>query len=154
MKNVRETSIKAYYEILESGLISDIQKKLMRIFLLNGAPMSARQVYEVLIQKRLPSAPLLQTVRARVNELYSDWKLLDEVGQTTCEHSGKTVLLFQPPADPPSLRKMTALEKLDREINSLELRLIERKQKRTILKSESIKRYDAAEQSRQMGLFE
>ena len=89
MKDIRETSIEAYKEVLENGKINKVQKRVLELLIKEG-PSTANELDEILLAQgiKYPKAS------ARLGEL-RDMGTVDEMDKRTCSISGKTVLVWK-----------------------------------------------------------
>ncbi len=154
MKNVRETSIEAYKKLIDSGKLSPIRTRILTIYSEVKRDLTARDVFEIYCGRFFKISPpppsTLQTIRARVNELSTD-RLLMETGKIICSYSGMSVLKFSLLSSPPDLVRLNEEQKLEREIISMEQKLITKKSKLVHIRSSKRERWDKVESSRQTG---
>lgn len=109
---VRDTSILAYNEIKDCGLLSEKRWEVYQC-LFNYGPMTGA---EVSVRLRTPGR-VSETVRNRITELVQ-MGVVQELGEKPCPITGRTVLVFDVTSDLPRTlsRKATKREKLS-EIN-------------------------------------
>ena len=124
--NVRENSIKAYNEIKENGMLSQILWDIYDVFWHHG-PLTSRQANEIYC-RTLKKANNLNQFRSKVTIL-KDRKVLKETEDVKCEVTGMTVAVYDVTSGLPEKpeQEMTRkgrikeikklLDELEREIN-------------------------------------
>ena len=88
---VRKTSSKTYFEIKNNGHLSEKRFRVYDIFYMNG-DLTGSQVSKI-YRKAFPSSKTSETIRNRITELVR-MGVVDELGTTNCEDSGREVILF------------------------------------------------------------
>lgn len=88
---MRATSRAAYDHIVNTGILGK-RRTQVYIVLWHYGPLSSRDTWEH-IHKRYPSIPQ-HSINPRMVELMEDLGVVKEVGETTCRHTGRRVMLF------------------------------------------------------------
>lgn len=88
---MRETSIKAYHEAVESGLIGERQERFLSIVARYGPLTSMEATRQAKIEDG--SVGLIPNTRARFTEL-SQMGVIAEVGKRKCRVTGRTVTVW------------------------------------------------------------
>lgn len=87
----RRTSTQTYYDILNNGYLSAKRWQVYDIFYQHG-DLTGAQVSK-LYRLSFPSSKTSETIRNRITELVR-MGVVEEIGTTTCEDSGREVILF------------------------------------------------------------
>ena len=89
--NTKATSISTYNEIKNNGHLSAKRFQVYDLFYEFGN-MTGSQVSKI-YKSRFPSSKTSETIRNRITELVK-MKVVDELGTTSCEDSGREVTLY------------------------------------------------------------
>lgn len=105
---VRDTSIEAYKQINESGLLSKRRAEVYN-YLYNYGPATAQQIYKSISQGKNPSCYL-----GRLSELRESG-VVAEKGKVKCEWTGHRVILWDVTSSLPikPIKKITREQKLN-----------------------------------------
>lgn len=115
-KYIRKTSIEAYHNIKENGLLSKRRFEVYE-FLFNNGPCTQRQVY-----MGVGNGNNFSSYTSRFSELRR-MNLIDDFGTTICQHTGQTVLFFDVTENLP--KKLDKKETKDQIINKLQNRIVD-----------------------------
>ena len=112
----RSTSIKAYREIRDSGLLSERRWQVYRALYKHG-PATASEIYfKAKMKKQLQAS-----IPSRLAEL-RHMECVDEVGKRPCKHTGKTCIVWDVNGKLPT-PLVRPSNKKDREIKFLRARV-------------------------------
>jgi Fe2+ or Zn2+ uptake regulation protein len=136
----QRTSIETYYEIKNSGLLSEKRWKVYDIFYQNNRPLTGAEVSQI-YKANYPSSQHSETIRNRITEL-KEMGLLAEFEMVDCTFTGRKVYTFITTNNLPEKleKKETMNQKLDKilsEIKTMGLSLTDEESKeklRTIYK--------------------
>ncbi len=120
----RQTSIDAYNDAENSGLLSKVRAEVLYIIAHHG-PMTANEAFKLLARQHNEAQHLDRVSRAgqftRLTEL-RDMNLIDELGTKVCTVTGRKVLLWGMSGRPIQRfeRKHSRVKELEQEIARLE----------------------------------
>jgi hypothetical protein len=86
---VQRTSAETYYDIKNSGLLSEKRMKVFDIFYENENGLTGSQVSEI-YKNKYPTSRHSETIRNRITELYQ-MGVLGDLGIVECPFSGRKV---------------------------------------------------------------
>lgn len=111
----RETSIRAYKEIVASGLVSKRRRQILFI-VANYGPITANEAFDILKEKLGDTFKFDSNSHARFTEL-REQDLIYERCTRPCKVTGRTVIEWEMTLRKPTpyVKKETATEKLKRE---------------------------------------
>jgi len=117
----QRTSIETYYEIKNSGLLSEKRWKVYDIFYQNNRPLTGAEVSQI-YKANYPSSQHSETIRNRITEL-KEMGLLLESGVVNCQFTGRSVMSFMTTNNLPEKleKKETLNEKLDKILEEIKL---------------------------------
>lgn len=106
---MRETSIQAYRQIKQEGLLSKMRERVYDVVFHHG-PCTSAEAYTLMT--KVEKAPITQS-RARFTEL-RDQGVFKECGRKTCSVTGRTAILWdvtdQLPSQLPKKKKKNGLQ--------------------------------------------
>ena len=117
----QRTSIETYYEIKNSGLLSEKRWKVYDIFYQNNRPLTGAEVSQI-YKSNYPSSQHSETIRNRITEL-KEMGLLAEFEIVDCTFTGRRVYTFVTTNNLPEKleKKETLNQKLDKILEEIKL---------------------------------
>jgi hypothetical protein len=109
---VRETSVEAYYEVLNSGYIGRRQKEVYTALADYGPCTAGELFYKLTTFGRNPSHSNIST---RLGELRDYFGIVDELPKRVCSRSGVNALVWQVNANRPT-KPEKKIKKIDERI--------------------------------------
>jgi DNA-binding transcriptional regulator YhcF (GntR family) len=117
----QRTSIETYYEIKNSGLLSEKRWKVYDIFYQMNRPLTGAEVSQI-YKANYPSSQHSETIRNRITEL-KEMGLLAEFEIVDCTFTGRRVYTFVTTNNLPEKleKKETLNQKLDKILEEIKL---------------------------------
>jgi DNA-binding transcriptional regulator YhcF (GntR family) len=117
----QRTSIETYYEIKNSGLLSEKRWKVYDIFYQMNRPLTGAEVSQI-YKANYPSSQHSETIRNRITEL-KEMGLLAEFEMVDCTFTGRKVYTFVTTNNLPEKleKKETLNQKLDKILEEIKL---------------------------------
>ena len=117
----QRTSIETYYEIKNSGLLSEKRWKVYDIFYQNNRPLTGAEVSQI-YKANYPSSQHSETIRNRITEL-KEMGLLAEFEIVDCTFTGRKVYTFVTTNNLPEKleKKETLNQKLEKILDEIKL---------------------------------
>ena len=117
----QRTSIETYYEIKNSGLLSEKRWKVYDIFYQMNRPLTGAEVSQI-YKANYPSSQHSETIRNRITEL-KEMGLLAEFEIVDCTFTGRKVYTFVTTNNLPEKleKKETLNQKLDKILDEIKL---------------------------------